>query len=896
MTTNRKLYEDLLKADGINPTDVSDSERVAFRNMLDQETKRSKRLSWGSVGLVWAFFVLSLGLVLSERVSTAWRTVLAAVCFVSLAGLCILLVVWLPRHNRTLREVNRKVSRLQYLVYGKRRGWVLIGRRQGKRVILWPRILLFTAVFWLVMSLIGAGVYYLLCGAWAYSINPMLHILICTGVSIVFVLMILYEGLKTPIEELVEIGEKHGSSLGKWLLSNHGILKLGAASAVILLAVIIGLDMLEGEPTWAMVMQAFDRVEEVHVTQKMVWPDGKELQGEAWIKKPDCIREEYDNGAIIDNGRERLTLDKEKKTAKFSESFAPYQPIEEHHMFTTIALFRNEGQFAGKYEIEIVKIDKESDKTTLVFCIREKDAKTTAQVYGKAWVDRKTMLIRRYKAEFIQNANAPIKVNNPQSAEVEFDYTPIVDTMFDTAVPEGYTVLPRQQPRAVSGKVIDEDGKPVAGATVYMVSKFQGLSSNETKTDAAGGFAFNLPPEGAGQVWLPSFLRAFKSGDRDHVAWTIIEDPGRKKAQSMPLPGETGTIDYDPSTGLKGASGIVLQMEPAGWIYGQVTDVVGVGIGGANISLFVSPSDKSGYFDDRWDGYIGGPNENGKLQAVTDDEGRYECLNVPRFWKKTQFTVTAKAEGYLGSVTSFESKGTFDSKEVNLELLLPALTVEGVLLDNYGTPLVAAPIYCRVQGVRGPCAKTDQNGRFKLEGCPEVVDLKIEASLAHGFSINAAHAEEFYPDAVATIDYREGQTHYEVKLITQRPELKLHVTVKNTKGEILPYFPVEIRADRGYISTEWKVQKHFIQRTDAKGCCTFTEVPDMDGLKLVLRGQNDVPFDTIGDEVRKIIAEYEKIYFWAEIPVEIIEGQKEYTITGVALTHEEWKKQQNTYR
>ena len=34
--------------------------------------------------------------------------------------------------------------------------------------------------------------------------------------------------------------------------------------------------------------------------------------------------------------------------------------------------------------------------------------------------------------------------------------------------------------------------------------------------------------------------------------------------------------------------------------------------------------------------------------------------------------------------------------------------------------------------------------------------------------------------------------------------------------------------------------------------------------------------------------EENKKYFWAEVPVEIVEGKKEYDVTAVALTRNEW--------
>jgi len=48
MDNNKKLAENLLKADGINPAGVTESERIAFGKILDRqlETKQLKQAYW----------------------------------------------------------------------------------------------------------------------------------------------------------------------------------------------------------------------------------------------------------------------------------------------------------------------------------------------------------------------------------------------------------------------------------------------------------------------------------------------------------------------------------------------------------------------------------------------------------------------------------------------------------------------------------------------------------------------------------------------------------------------------------------------------------------------------------------------------------------------------------
>ncbi len=68
MDNERKLFEELLKSDGIDPVNITAHERTVFGQMLEQEHKRLKLLSWLSVGAVWLFAMTMIGLCVSERI------------------------------------------------------------------------------------------------------------------------------------------------------------------------------------------------------------------------------------------------------------------------------------------------------------------------------------------------------------------------------------------------------------------------------------------------------------------------------------------------------------------------------------------------------------------------------------------------------------------------------------------------------------------------------------------------------------------------------------------------------------------------------------------------------------------------------------------------------------
>lgn len=298
MDNDKKLVEGLLKADGIDPANITESERMVFRQMLDSEQKRMKHLSWFSVGAVWIFALAMIGLCVSENILETLHIPFVVGCLVVMAAMLIVMIRYMPGHNRKLKESNRKISKLYYLVHGKHRGLILIGKKDGKRIINWPSLLKFTVVSWLIVSLSGAGVYYLLCQCWIYSSSPMLHIFYCAVVSLSFVIFLLRDGLKTPLDELVEIKPKSKQSKPVYrpdiwrIIMNSKITKF-AAAAVILIAILIGLNQFGGSVDGSSVafgqvleyLQTYsysfdltgieDQDQKANIIQGMVWEAGK---------------------------------------------------------------------------------------------------------------------------------------------------------------------------------------------------------------------------------------------------------------------------------------------------------------------------------------------------------------------------------------------------------------------------------------------------------------------------------------------------------------------------------------------------------------------------------------------------------------------------------------------
>ncbi|MCK5272486.1 MAG: hypothetical protein KAJ52_07905 [Sedimentisphaerales bacterium] len=273
MDNNKKLLEGLLKADGIDPANITESERMVFRQMLEREKKRMNRLSWRGIAMVWIFVIAILGLCVSEQILETFHMEALHIPFIVawcglMAMMCFIFITRFPPHNRKLKESNKKISKLYYLVHGKHRGVVMVGRKDGRRVINWPGILRVTVVIWMIISLSGAGMYYLLCQCWIYSSSPWFHIFDCTVISLLFVIFLLREGLKTPLDELVEVkAQSKQSKFGitwpdTWrLIMQSKITKLATAAAVII-ALVIGMNFFNSSPdgdgiAWGDVKTAF---------------------------------------------------------------------------------------------------------------------------------------------------------------------------------------------------------------------------------------------------------------------------------------------------------------------------------------------------------------------------------------------------------------------------------------------------------------------------------------------------------------------------------------------------------------------------------------------------------------------------------------------------------------
>ncbi len=275
MDNNKKLFEELLKADGIDPGGVTETERENFRKMLCSEEKNMKRLSWIPIGTMWVFALALTGLCLTEKIIGALQIPFAVVCISIMIAALVVIIKFMPGHNKKVIESNRKVQKLYRLVYGKNRGVVMVGVKNGKRVIHWPNLFIRFVIFWMIISLSGAGFYYILCQRWLYSppASPTMWFSVCfnTFIIISFLVYIIRSGLKTPLDELTEIkskpkSPKSGLKHGAWAMIMQNRMTKFAAAATIIVAALIGINQFGGSidgagVVWADVIKNIEQIQ-----------------------------------------------------------------------------------------------------------------------------------------------------------------------------------------------------------------------------------------------------------------------------------------------------------------------------------------------------------------------------------------------------------------------------------------------------------------------------------------------------------------------------------------------------------------------------------------------------------------------------------------------------------
>jgi len=648
----------------------------------------------------------------------------------------------------------------------------------------------------------------------------------------------------------------------------------------------------------------YEKPQNIHYIQEEILSDGTYRIGEIWIRLSDGFREQNAERTVIDNGKERMTLDHKEKTSQFEDSWHLSNPLSEHHLFQSVENFRNE----LPEHIQAEKNFEEStdEITAYDLTVTQQSGKKTVTEHAKVWAYADSLLVAKFERT---NPDSDPNLGNFQTHTVNVEYSPIADSVFEMKVPVGYKGLGRKERGTFSGMVIDETGNPVAGAIVYMkASTIYGTKDDQLKTysDEEGFFSFSMPPNQEGfSDHNPICFRAYLEDDPDRIAWSLLrsdkdrEDEKGKFKLAGQIPEHKGNIEICERYGkggpwCKGASGIILKMEPSGNILGRVKDALGNPVANAKVSVGFDLRNKYGhrsiYGHDLWE-----------TMVLTDNEGYYMVSRLPKLWKKVDWNIHTSAGGYNSKSIRRENAGPLSDMQVDFELLLTGITVKGTVTDNYGKLLDGRRIYISAgRGNKSIRGRTGDNGQFEIKDCPIADKLWVTAKLSHNsfppHERQKCNSHVYYPDILKEIRTEKNTLEYEVDLVAELPELIVEVEVVDSAGRPLPYFPVEIRSSKGSISTEWK-RKNLSKRTDVNGCCIIENIPNVEGLEIELFGKNSMPYDGGYDQkIKSLISDLKKEYSqmrFTIIPVKLVEGQKKYKILAVVLTEEEYKQSKN---
>jgi hypothetical protein len=238
----------------------------------------------------------------------------------------------------------------------------------------------------------------------------------------------------------------------------------------------------------------------------------------------------------------------------------------------------------------------------------------------------------------------------------------------------------------VRGKVIDESGRPVKGATVtagweLWVSNFYGTYQALTRSDEAGEFQIERVPP------LVEVRLTAQSGERatlePYVAWT---NDGRAATLRLTAAATAALRGRVVATDGKAIESARVWIEyrrnnvPQSWMTGSIRF-------------------------DRVD----------EIRTAADGSFRTPCELLP----PGEYRALAIADGYVPGATDYITPTTQETKALPDLIMRPAQklrTVSGRVVDPQGRPIEGATVLQSGDGPRRSQAQTDALGRFALGG------------------------------------------------------------------------------------------------------------------------------------------------------------------------------------
>ena len=636
------------------------------------------------------------------------------------------------------------------------------------------------------------------------------------------------------------------SSVWKIIMKSK-ITKFAAAAVVIFMLILINRST--ESTVWASINKAFEQVRYVHAVYLVINSSGEKIKGsEFWVRRPNKFRNDTPEYLTIDNGIEKLVINKKAKTAQLSDS-QQGEFSEAKSVFACVNWLREQDPNFAKETPILTKIPEECTNQQLVYDgeYKKQPGIQRENMNFKIWIDKNTMLISRMVA-FAGQENPDLD----SSMELDFDYQEISDNMFALDIPNGYKVLPPPKQTLFSGIVLDENDKPLSGVEVHISGS--SASNMMATTGLDGKFTAKKQTDLDARFGFPILIRAYRKNVPGEVAWNIIQDPEDKKELAYPVPdlnNVTVLIDPNAPSSWKcvGATGINLKMQPALQIAGRVTDKEGIGLGGAEIKLLRI---RFKYNDGS---EVKGGSTSINASAVTDNQGRYLLCSLPGFSAGVKLNLYATADNYMRS----EEKDVvlnddLEQKGPDFALFKGGITIKGVVKNKDGELLPCYPIWHSVNGQKigivqsvhkdgggGSYASTGPNGEFELVNCPAMKGLAVTASGAgkspswdfwmKTWKINREFA--YYNENTVDIPYEQGKNEYAIEIVLEKADTGIEFEVKDQDGN-----PVE-DAEVKFGTSPFSYGDDFTTTTDKTGKCVLDNLPWVKQPRLSVRKRRE---------------------------------------------------------